>query len=85
MNKLTQKDRLLRHMRDYGSITRAEAMDEYGIANVTARMSELVQAGYIIRKTTVGKKNRYGEPTHFTKYSLGGEPNDHSGTNQERQ
>lgn len=29
--KITQCDRILRHLRDYGSITAIEAFSEYGI------------------------------------------------------
>ena len=34
---MTQCERILRHMRDYGGITQAEAFTEYGISRLGAR------------------------------------------------
>ena len=48
-------------MNDFGSITALEAVSDLGITQLSARICEL-QTG----------KNRYGEPTHFIRYSLGG-------------
>lgn len=70
MSRLTQRERILRHLEDWKSITRAEAMQEYGIANITARISELKAAGYPVKTNTVYGKNRYGEPIHWAKYTL---------------
>lgn len=67
---LTQCDRILRHFRDYGSITSLEAMKEYGIMRLASRISDLRRLGYAIRKTTETSKNRYGEPTSYARYSL---------------
>jgi len=73
----TQCDRILRHFRDYGSITSLEAMKEYGIMRLASRISDLRRLGYAIRKTTETSKNRYGEPTSCARYSL---EEDHNGT-----
>lgn len=70
MNKLTQRERLIRYMNDFGSISRAEAMQELGIANATARMSEIRRLGYPLRTRTRYGKNRYNEPVHWTEYYL---------------
>ncbi|MBO5567795.1 MAG: helix-turn-helix domain-containing protein [Clostridia bacterium] len=73
--KLTQCERIVRHMNDYGSITSLEAMTEYGIMRLASRISDLKKAGYDIRSVTEAGKNRYGEPTSYSRYSLaGGEP-----------
>lgn len=66
----TQCDRILRHFRDYGSITSLEAMKEYGIMRLASRISDLRRLGYAIKKTTETSKNRYGEPTSYARYSL---------------
>lgn len=66
----TQCDRILRHFKDYGSITSLEAMQEYGIMRLASRISDLRRLGYAIRKTTETSKNRYGEPTSYARYSL---------------
>lgn len=66
----TQCDRILRHFKDYGSITSLEAMQEYGIMRLASRISDLRRLGYAIRKSTETSKNRYGEPTSYARYSL---------------
>lgn len=58
-------------MRDYGSITSAEAITEYGIYRLASRISDLKKQGILIEKEMVSGKNRYGEPTSFARYSLG--------------
>lgn len=70
--KLTQCERVLRHMNDYGSITSLEAMTEYGIMRLASRISDLKKAGYDIRSVTETSKNRYGEATSYSRYSLAG-------------
>ena len=37
MKTLTQKDRIIRHLNDKGSITALEAMKEYGIMRLTSK------------------------------------------------
>lgn len=69
---MTQNERIMRHLQDCGSITSAEAMNEYGIYRLASRIHELRVAGNDIRGETVAAKNRYGEPTRFSKYTLGG-------------
>ena len=70
MKTLTQKERILRHLKDKGSITSLEAMKEYGIMRLTSRVCELKNEGYKIRSEFVSSKNRYNEPVSFSKYSL---------------
>ena len=62
--KLTQRDRIIRHMLDYGSITSLEAVQEYGIMRLASRISDLKREGYDISKDMESGKNRYGETTH---------------------
>jgi len=70
MKTLTQKERILRHLNDKGSITSLEAMKEYGIMRLTSRICELKKEGFLIRSEFVSSKNRYNEPVSFSKYSL---------------
>lgn len=69
---MTQCERILRHLEDYGSITSATAMQEYGIMRLASRISDLKRQGVHIEKEMVSGKNRYGEQTSYAKYSLGG-------------
>lgn len=68
--KMTQCDRIMRHMRDYGSITSAEAISEYGIYRLASRISDLRRQGVPITREMRTSKNRYGDPVSFAAYSL---------------
>ena len=70
MSKTKQTDRILRHLQDYESITSAEAMSEYGIHRLAARISDLKKEGVGIEREMVSGMNRYGEKTYFARYSL---------------
>ena len=67
---MTQCEKILRHMRDYGSITQAEAIADYGCYRLSARIADLKASGVGIVTKTVTCKNRYGEQTRFARYSL---------------
>lgn len=67
---MTQSERVLRHLETYGSITPMEAMQEYGIMRLGARIYDLKRAGYPIAAGWVEGENRYGEITRFARYTL---------------
>ena len=70
MAKLTQCERILRHMKDYGSIDPMVAIKEYGCMRLTSRIHDLKGQGYnIVAERTKGK-NRYNEPTSYCTYRL---------------
>lgn len=73
---MTQCERILRHCKDYGSITSLEAMQEYGIMRLASRISDLRKMGYDIEVVTETGKNRYGEKTSYARYSLKGVQDD---------
>ena len=68
--KITQCERILRHLKDFGSITSLEAIQEYGLLRLASRINDLKQQGYCIHAERGSGKNRYGEATHFTVYRL---------------
>ena len=68
--KITQCERILRHMKDYGSISSLEAMNEYGIMRLASRINDLKVQGIAIVSEVKTGKNRYGEDTHFAVYKL---------------
>ena len=70
MSKLTQCDRILRHLEDHGSITSLEAMSEYGVMRLASRIADLKGRGYPIVSERVTGKNRYEEPTSYSVYRL---------------
>jgi hypothetical protein len=57
-------------MKDYGSITSMEAVNEYGIMRLASRINDLRAQGIAISSETVSGKNRYGETTHYAVYRL---------------
>ena len=67
---MTQCERILRHLQDYGSITQAEAVAEYGCYRLGARIWDLKAKGIPIRSERVTGKNRYDEPVSFSRYSI---------------
>ena len=70
MVKMTQCDRILRHMRDYGTIDPMTAIKDYGCMRLSARIADLKCMGYPIHAERVKNKNRYGESTNYCVYSL---------------
>ena len=70
MAKLTQCERVLRHLEDYGSITSLEAVNEYGIMRLASRINDLRGMGYPILSERATGKNRYNEPTSYSIYRL---------------
>lgn len=70
MAKLTQCERVLRHLEDFGSITSLEAVNEYGIMRLASRINDLKGQGYAIHSERVTGKNRYNETTSYSVYRL---------------
>lgn len=68
---MTQEEKILRHMRDYGEIDPMTAIKEYGIMRLASRISDLKhKRGIRIRKRMVKSKNRYQEDVSYAAYSL---------------
>lgn len=72
---MTQRERVIQYIKDFGSITRAEGFTQLGIVELPARICELERMGYEFDRETVFSENRYGEKVCFTKYSLKGQNN----------
>ena len=68
--KQTQCERILRHLRDFGSITSLEAITEYGILRLDSRINDLKRQGYNISASRGKGENRYGEQVSFAVYRL---------------
>ena len=68
--KISQCDKVLRHLEDHGSITSFEAFNEYGILRLASRINDLRAQGIAIVSETATGKNRYGETTHYSVYRL---------------
>lgn len=67
---MTQKERILQYMKDFGSITQAQAFYDLGVYRLAARISDLRRDKIKIRSQQKAGKNRYGETVYFSEYSL---------------
>ena len=66
---MKQKERIIEYLKKHGSITSMEAMRELGIMRLGARMFEIAEEFPVVRTTEKGK-NRFGETTYYTRYSI---------------
>lgn len=69
--RITQEDRVLEYIKDFGSISSWEAFIELGITRLSAVIFNLAKDGHRIERKTENVTNRYGTPVHYTRYSLG--------------
>lgn len=67
--KMTQCDIVLWHLQNVGTLTRAQAMSEYGIVELPARICELKRLGYNITSERGTSYNRFGT-IHFNIYRM---------------
>ena len=68
----SDRELVLMHLQEYGSITQNEADDMYGIKRLSARINELRNMGYAIQTEMVSCKNRRGRVSNFARYYLEG-------------
>lgn len=68
--KITQKDRIINYIREFGSISSWEAYSELGITQLGARIDNLQKEGYTFKTEWEHRKNRYGENVSFKRYYL---------------
>lgn len=67
---MTQAERVVSYMQEFGSITQLEALNDLGIMRLASRISDLKKAGYPIVATTEAVKNRYGAVCHVKRYRM---------------
>lgn len=68
--KTTQCDKIIRHLKTFGSISSLEAITEYGILRLASRIHDLKRQGYNIVSETRTSKNRFDERVSFKVYKL---------------
>ena len=69
---MTQCERILQHMTDYGGISSLDAFRDLGCTRLGSRIHELRRRGYSIKSECIVEENRYGEKVRFKRYSLDG-------------
>lgn len=70
MMNITQCERIVQYMNEFGCITPLDALSDLGVMRLASRISDLRKAGVPIKKEMVSAKNRYGETVHFAKYQI---------------
>lgn len=70
MSKVTQAQRVLDYIDEFGSITQFEALRDLGVMRLASRISDLKKMGYPIKGEIVAVKNRFDEDCYIKKYSL---------------
>ena len=66
----TQKSEVLKFMQRHTGITSYQAIQHFGATRLSDIIYRLDKEGYEIAKTQITKRNRYGHPVTYTKYSL---------------
>jgi hypothetical protein len=67
---MTQCERVIQYMREYGSINAIEALRDLGCMRLASRISDLRRQGYPIESKTETVKNRYGEKCYIKRYMV---------------
>lgn len=70
MARATQKAKILRYLKEHGSITPVDALREFGCMRLASRITDLKNDGYIIVTSFETTKNRYGDKVRYARYYL---------------
>ena len=68
--KETQCNKIMAHIKEHGSITSLDAMNEYGIMRLASRINDLRRRGIPIAAETVTGENRDGRTVRYSRYKL---------------
>ena len=69
---MSQTEMILKYLVEFGSITPVEAMEEFGIMRLGARIWDLKAQGVPIKTESESRKNRYGKTVTYARYRLEG-------------
>lgn len=70
MPKITQSQRVLEYIEQFGSITQLDALRDLGVMRLASRISDLRGQGYKIISEPEAVTNRFGETCRIKRYSL---------------
>ena len=68
---MTQYERILGYINEFGSISPMEAFNDLGITKLSTRISEMRADGIEFNQTWETRKNRFGEKVRYMRYSKG--------------
>ena len=69
-NKLSQKERVLCYLHEFGEITSWSAIREFGITRLSAVIFNLRKDGWNIENEWEHTTNRYGDAVKYVRYKL---------------
>lgn len=72
---MTQKEQILSHLKEHGSITSWDAIMEYGVTRLSHHIYCLRNEGFIIPDKRIQVNTRLGKTTNISKYTLRDEKN----------
>ncbi|MCQ2802965.1 MAG: helix-turn-helix domain-containing protein [Bacilli bacterium] len=67
---MTQKEMVIKHLKETNSITPMMALEEYGIYRLAAIINKLRNEGHNISTTLIPHINRFGEIHKYALYKL---------------
>lgn len=67
---MTQCEKVLEYMKEFGSITPLEAIQDIGCMRLASRIADLKDQGHPIGRRIKTSKNRYGKSVSFAEYYL---------------
>ena len=68
--KISQKQRIINYIRQFGSISSWEAYSDLGITQLGARIDQPKKEGYEFKAEWESNTNRFGEKTDYKRYYL---------------
>ncbi len=67
MKRLSQEQKVLRHLKEFGTITPMEAIHQYSITRLAAIVLKLREK-HLIDTDMQKSTNKFGEPCNFARY-----------------
>jgi hypothetical protein len=68
-----QRNAILNHLKNIGTITSMEAFNLYGVTRLSAIIHDLRDMGFPVHTIMIDGKTRFGDSTKYAKYILGSE------------
>ena len=68
--RITQRQKIVDYMQEFGSITSWEAYRDLGITQFATRVKELREKGYLFKTKWENKKNQEGKKIKFKRFYL---------------
>ena len=67
---MTQGERIIDYIKQFGSITPMQAFSDLGITKLATRISELKREGVEFEQERINSTNRFGDKVQYMRYML---------------